>query len=127
MILCNESGAALNTATAKAFAKAGHTFDWTAAAVPLLPVPAQVLCWRAAVNSVEIYNGLPDQTAKVLQADGSLLAAITTGVNEDYTKKTQEYNKTMGIHCVEAVSRGPFRSLTEKNAMDVWNGRGAMM
>ena len=127
MILCNESAGALNTATAKAFAKAGHTFDWTAAAVPLLPVPAQVLCWRAAVNSVEIYNGLPDQTAKVLQADGSLLAAITTGVNEDYTKKTQEYNKTMGIHCVEAVSRGPFRSLTEKNAMDVWNGRGAMM
>ena len=127
MILCNESGAALNTANAKAFAKAGHTFDWTAAAVPLLPVPAQVLCWRAAVNSVEIYNGLPDQTAKVLQANGSQLAAVTTGVNEDYTKKTQEYNKTMGIHCVEAVSRGPFRSLTEKNAMDVWNGRGAMM
>lgn len=127
MILCKESAAALSAADAKAFAKAGHTFDWTAAAVPLLPVPAQVLCWRAAVNSVEIYNGLPDQTAKVLKADGRPLAAAITGVNEDYTKKTQEYNKTMGIHCVEAVSRGPFRSLTEKNAMDVWNGRGAMM
>ena len=119
----------------KAFAIRADAFVadavWTVKAVPeYKPAKTDVLCWESQISKAEI-NAAYRLTANDLNVNKIYrtfadqlnhhvsMAAARVIVDHD----VEPYNAALQTHIHEHVSRGPFRFMSPKTAVDVWNGR----